>query len=100
LEAVRAIYDKPEDSIGKTIIIQGIFTYLETDTDHYAMVYRFDGDNNPVGFEVVYGGTYPENFSWVEVKGTLDSYESDGEVFLRILVSKMDTVASGNIEAD
>ena len=100
LETVRAIYDKPEDYLDKTIVIQGLFTYLENEDSHFAMVYRFDGDDNPVGFEVVYGGAYPQNFSWVEAEGTLDSYESDGDVFLRILVSRIKVITGGDIEAD
>jgi hypothetical protein len=58
-------------------------------------VYRFGpgccGYDANAGFEVVWGegAEYPDDNDWTEATGVLESYEYDGEQFLRLSLSSL-----------
>jgi zinc transport system permease protein len=92
-EQVNNVYLNPDEYMGKTIKLEGIFTMEQNEywPDPYYMVYRNGpgccGVDGVVGFEVSWTGNkrqkYPKDDSWVEAVGTVSKYgEDDGFQFL------------------
>lgn len=82
---INEIYLNAEDYIGQNIRIQGMFqSYTDESTDStYYFVYRIGpgccgNDGDMCGFEFTWDGKIPEENDWIEVIGTLRSYEYDG----------------------
>lgn len=84
------IYLNTTDYLGKTLKIEGIAseTMDEAYDEMIYSVYRTSpgccGNDGWSGFEYTYEGTMPEPDDWIEVIGVLESYELDGQEYLRI----------------
>jgi len=84
---VNDVYLNPEDYLGKTIKLEGVFKNEQTyDGDQYCFVIRYGpgccGNDGIVGFEIKWDENnskpYPKADSWVESTGILKQYEMDG----------------------
>jgi putative membrane protein len=88
---INDIYTNPEKYLGKRIQIEGMYTlnyYDETDTT-YHYVYRVGpgccgNDGSMCGFEFLTTGDLPVENDWIEVVGTLEQYEENGDVYLTL----------------
>jgi len=85
LTQIQDIYLNTNDFLGRTIKLEGIFTGVTWDGDHFYYVIRHASDGccggGNVGFEVMWPEDrrepYPENDSWVEAIGVLKLFEED-----------------------
>jgi len=83
---VNDVYLNPEDYLGKTIKLEGIFKEEQGYEKSYCFVIRYGpgccGNDGNAGFEVAWAKEqtrpYPAVDSWVEATGELKSYEEDG----------------------
>jgi uncharacterized membrane protein YcgQ (UPF0703/DUF1980 family) len=93
------VYLNPEDYLGKTIKLEGLFK-SETGYDaDYCFVIRYGpgccGYDGNAGFEVAWDnpapdlGAYPEEDSWVEAVGVLDSYDENGYPYLYLSLASL-----------
>jgi uncharacterized membrane protein YcgQ (UPF0703/DUF1980 family) len=95
------VYLNPEDYLGKTIKLEGLFKseqYGGSDPA-YCFVLRYGpgccGNDGNAGFEVAWdkqaeaSKTYPNVDDWVEAIGVLKSYEEDGFPYLYIALSEL-----------
>jgi hypothetical protein len=91
------VYLNPEDYMGKTIKLEGLF---KTETGYgdtsYCFVIRYGpgccGYDGNAGFEVAWDKsrrTYPAEDAWVEAVGVLSSYEEDGFPYLYLALSDL-----------
>lgn len=84
------IYLNTNDYLGKTIKIEGMAeeTIDENYNETIYSVYRTSsgccGNDGWSGFEYVYDGEKPKDNDWIEVVGVLESYELDGQEYLRL----------------
>jgi hypothetical protein len=98
------VYLNPEDYIGKTIKLEGLFKVAQYagEEKRYCFVLRYGpgccGNDGSAGFEVAWGRPrydgpgsvktlppgplYPKEDAWVEAVGILDTYEEDGYPYL------------------
>jgi zinc transport system permease protein len=109
------VYLNPEDYLGKTIKLEGIFisTRYEGKENPYCFVLRYGpgccGSDGNAGFEVAWETqpepparsaagrgslpatekTYPEMDAWVEATGTLKTYEEDGYPYLYLSLASL-----------
>jgi len=97
---INDIYLNIDDYLGKTIKYEGIFDvydYEPTGTKYYYVI-RYGpgccGTDSNAGFEVVWDGSYPKKFDWVEVVGKLELYENenDGFQYLRLVLSSLNVL--------
>jgi uncharacterized membrane protein YcgQ (UPF0703/DUF1980 family) len=85
ISQVNDVYVNPEDYLGKTIKLEGIFKMEQGYDKSYCFVLRYGpgccGYDGNVGFEVAWDKEkekpYPGDDSWVEATGELKSYEED-----------------------
>jgi uncharacterized membrane protein YcgQ (UPF0703/DUF1980 family) len=109
------VYLNPEDYLGKTIKLEGVFKteYFEENGSAYCFVLRYGpgccGNDGNAGFEIAWDSSdlknpqtpqntkYPEDDAWVEVVGVLSSYEEEGYPYLYIALSSL-TVKEGRGE--
>ncbi|GHU19349.1 hypothetical protein FACS1894163_12110 [Spirochaetia bacterium] len=92
------VYLNPEDYLGKTIKLEGLFKqeqYEESDPA-YCFVLRYGpgccGSDGNAGFEVAWDEadkSYPNDDDWVEAVGVLKTYEEDGYPYLYIALSNL-----------
>lgn len=103
------VYLNPEDYMGKTIKLEGLFKSYES-TDYgasYCFVIRYGpgccGNDGSAGFEVAWDTSldqsqdgesapespYPEEDAWVEAEGVLKSYDEDGFPYLYLALSSL-----------
>ncbi|MDR1374982.1 MAG: metal ABC transporter permease, partial [Treponema sp.] len=104
------VYLNPEDYLGKTIKLEGIFvsTQYEGREDPYCFVIRYGpgccGNDGNAGFEVAWETRqteekgYPGMDAWVEATGTLSSYEEDGYPYLYIALKSLDVLEERGAE--
>jgi len=86
LAQVNDVYLNPDDYLGKTIKLEGIFKEERGYEKSYCFVIRYGpgccGNDGNAGFEVAWAKEeappYPAVDSWVEAAGVLKSYEEDG----------------------
>jgi uncharacterized membrane protein YcgQ (UPF0703/DUF1980 family) len=102
------IYLNPEDYLGKTIRLEGLFkTEQYEGDDPYCFVIRYGpgccGYDGTAGFEVawtpravqkdssanVLAPRYPNEDDWVEAVGTLSSYEEDGYPYIYLQLASL-----------
>ncbi|MDR2535549.1 MAG: hypothetical protein LBD29_05900 [Treponema sp.] len=93
------VYANPEDYIGKTLKLEGIFQIQKAYTlngNPYYFVIRYGpgccGSDGNAGFEVMWRddpGTYPNPDDWVEAVGVLGKYEEDGYPYLCINLTSL-----------
>ena len=93
---INEIYVNSDDYLGKTIKIEGMYLsdYIDVTQMTYHFVYRVGpgccgNDGSMCGFEFVYDGEFPKDNDWIEVIGTLEEYEEDGEEYLRLHADKV-----------
>lgn len=104
LTQMNDIFLNYDDYVGKTIKYEGIYSYLYDElTDSYiSFVYRNSpgccGDDGIAGFEVVYEGEPVMDEEWVEVVGTLETYELDGNEYIRLVASSMTVLSERGAE--
>lgn len=102
---INDIYTNPDDYLGKTIQIEGMFAkeyYDETDTTYY-YVYRTGpgccgNDGSMCGFEFTYDGQMPADNDWIQVIGTLCSYEEGGLSYLTLDASSVTVMTERGAE--
>ncbi|MDR1986382.1 MAG: hypothetical protein LBP88_05345 [Treponema sp.] len=92
------VYLNPEDYLGKTIKLEGIFqtqSYSSTEPP-YCFVIRYGpgccGNDGNAGFEVMWeqaDAIYPAENDWVEAIGVLGAYEEDGYPYICINLSSL-----------
>jgi uncharacterized membrane protein YcgQ (UPF0703/DUF1980 family) len=86
ISQVNDVYLNPEDYLGKTIKLEGLFKMDQGYDKSYCFVLRYGpgccGTDGNVGFEVAWNKEkekpYPGEDSWVEATGELKTYEEDG----------------------
>ncbi len=88
---INEIYTNFDDYIGRTIKLQGMFAseYYEPNQTTYDYVYRVGpgccgNDGSMCGFEFSWNGEMPEENDWIEVIGTLDKYDLEGQTYLTL----------------
>jgi uncharacterized membrane protein YcgQ (UPF0703/DUF1980 family) len=90
------IYLNPDEYLGRTIKLEGLFGTLDDVAPVCRYVYRYGpgccGYDANAGFEVVWKNEereYPSDNDWVEAAGVLENYEEDGEKFLRLALKSL-----------
>jgi uncharacterized membrane protein YcgQ (UPF0703/DUF1980 family) len=93
------VYLNPEDYLGKTIKLEGLFKSEIGYENSYCFVIRYGpgccGYDGNAGFEVAWDnpspdqGIYPEEDAWVEAMGTLKSYDENGFPYLYLSLASM-----------
>jgi putative membrane protein len=86
ISQVNDVYLNPEDYLGKTIKLEGLFKMEQGYDKAYCFVLRYGpgccGNDGNVGFEVAWDNekkkSYPGEDAWVEATGELKTYEEDG----------------------
>ncbi len=88
---VNEIYTNTAKYEGKKIKLEGMFTstYDESTQQTYYFVYRTGpgccyNDGSMCGFEFTTSDTIPQENDWIEVIGTLESYEENGYTYLTL----------------
>ena len=88
---INEIYTNTEAYEGKKIKLEGMFTsaYDESTKQTYYFVYRTgpgccNNDGSMCGFEFTTKDTIPVENDWIEVVGTLESYEENGYTYLNL----------------
>jgi zinc transport system permease protein len=86
------VYLNPEDYLGKTIKLEGLFKREQYGGADYCFVLRYGpgccGSDGNAGFEVAWNKaapaekTWPAADEWVEAAGVLKTYEQDGYPYL------------------
>jgi zinc transport system permease protein len=104
---VNDVYLNPEDYLGKTIKLEGIFTLdqYEGYENPYCFVIRYGpgccGNDGNAGFEVAWDTqekSYPEADAWVEATGMLSSYEEDGYPYLYLSLASLNVLDTRGAE--
>jgi hypothetical protein len=87
------VYLNPEDYMGRTIKLEGLFKKQEYAGGAYCFVIRYGpgccGNDGSAGFEVAWDRPYPQEDDWVEVVGVLDSYDEDGYPYIYLALSSL-----------
>jgi uncharacterized membrane protein YcgQ (UPF0703/DUF1980 family) len=99
------VYINPDEYLGRTIKLEGMFG-LDTElSPPVYYVFRYGpgccGYDANAGFEVVWKGgeaVYPNENDWVEAAGVLESYEDDGEPYLRLALTALTVKAERGLE--
>ena len=86
-EAEKILVHFPQNYIGKTIKMQGEYTFWNENGRHYAVV---GGTGTcPKWFELKWDGGYPEEGTTITVTGVFDSYEEVGRDWYYLAVGEM-----------
>lgn len=100
LTHVRQIYETPENYLGKTIRLEGMYSSLPRGDSSYHLVYREDGCcGGMVGFEFTYDGKIPEKNDWIQVVGVLEEFDLGGEQMLVIRAKTVKVMSERGKEA-
>jgi zinc transport system permease protein len=98
------IYLNPEDYLGRTIKLEGLFATQQYDPKSaaYCFVLRYGpgccGNDGNAGFEVAWdkdqgpANPYPNPDDWVEAVGTLKYYQEDGYSYLYIALASLNVL--------
>jgi zinc transport system permease protein len=102
------VYLNPEDYMGKTLKLEGLFKREQYGGHDYCFVLRYGpgccGSDGNAGFEVAWekdrpaDETYPEVDEWVRASGVLKSYEEDGYPYLYIALSELSVLKTRGAE--
>ena len=91
MTTVNNIHFNADEYIGKTIKLEGIFSFYEFDGMELIAVFRHSpgccGDDGMTGFFVAWDYEYPPNYEWVEAVGVLEFFYDFGyrEIRLNLL---------------
>jgi uncharacterized membrane protein YcgQ (UPF0703/DUF1980 family) len=99
------VYINADEYLGRTIKLEGMFALdLEMSPPVY-YVFRYGpgccGYDANAGFEVVWKeetAAYPDENDWVEAMGVLESYDDDGEPYLRLALKSLTVKAERGLE--
>jgi hypothetical protein len=90
------VYLNPEDYLGKTIKLEGLFKSEIGYENTYCFVIRYGpgccGYDGNAGFEVAWEGSsrdYPEEDAWVEAVGKLQTYDENGYPYLYLALASL-----------
>jgi uncharacterized membrane protein YcgQ (UPF0703/DUF1980 family) len=90
------VYLNPEDYLGKTLKLEGLFKNADYGDSFRYFVIRYGpgccGFDSNAGFEVVWDGgekPYPKDDDWVEAAGVLQRYEEDGFPYLYLALQSL-----------
>jgi uncharacterized membrane protein YcgQ (UPF0703/DUF1980 family) len=92
------VYLNPEDYMGKTIKLEGLFksAHYGENEPPYCFVLRYGpgccGSDGNAGFEVAWNKPYPNSDDWVEAAGILKTYEEDGYPYLYLALSELNVL--------
>jgi zinc transport system permease protein len=96
---INDVYLNPEDYLGRTIKLEGLFKSEQYGEQSYCFVIRYGpgccGNDGNAGFEVAWDnpasseGVYPDPDEWVEACGVLQTYEEDGYPYLYLALSSL-----------
>ncbi|MDR0710399.1 MAG: metal ABC transporter permease [Spirochaetaceae bacterium] len=94
---INDVYLNPEDYLGRTINLEGLFKAEQYGNQTYCFVIRYGpgccGNDGNAGFEVAWddqdGAAYPDIDEWVEANGVLRTYEEDGYPYLYLALSSL-----------
>jgi zinc transport system permease protein len=99
---INDVYLNPEDYLGRTINLEGLFKAEQYGEQTYCFVIRYGpgccGNDGNAGFEVAWDnqepaeGSYPVVDDWVEATGVLRTYEEDGYPYLYLALSSLDVL--------
>jgi uncharacterized membrane protein YcgQ (UPF0703/DUF1980 family) len=101
------VYLNPEDYLGKTIRLEGLFKQEQGIETDYCFVIRYGpgccGYDGNAGFEVAWdtnppNAPYPSVDDWVEAVGVLKSYEEEGYSYLYLALSNLEVKAQRGAE--
>ncbi|MDR2618132.1 MAG: hypothetical protein LBC62_04595 [Treponema sp.] len=93
------VYLNPEDYLGKTIKLEGLFKQEQGIEADYCFVIRYGpgccGYDGNAGFEVAWDTNQPDSLypsvdDWVEAVGVLKSYEEEGYSYLYLALSSLE----------
>jgi putative membrane protein len=97
---INEIYTNYDDYIGRTINLQGMFgsEYYDANKTIYYYVYRVGpgccgNDGSICGFEFTWDGGMPQDNDWIEVVGTLNKYDLDGQTYLTLKATSVTKMA-------
>jgi hypothetical protein len=96
---INDVYLNPEDYLGRTINLEGLFKAEQYGEQTYCFVIRYGpgccGNDGNAGFEVAWdikdteAGTYPAVDDWVEATGVLSTYVEDDYPYLYLALSSL-----------
>ena len=96
---VNDVYLNPEEYLGRTINLEGLFKAEQYGEHTYCFVIRYGpgccGNDGNAGFEVAWDSpdtTYPDTDDWVEASGVLQTYEEDGYPYLYLALSNLNVL--------
>jgi len=102
ISQVNDVYLNPDDYLGKTIKLEGLFVmeYFNTRTEPYCFVLRYGpgccGSDGNVGFEIARMTnqkiSYPEKDSWVEAIGELKTYKNENYEYLYLDLTSLNVL--------
>ena len=101
---INEVYTSTDDYLGKTVRLEGMFLSEEIGENTYRYVYRTGpgccgNDGSMCGFEFTSAdGEYPEENAWIEVVGTLDRYEENGNYYLTLSDSRVTVKTERGLE--
>jgi zinc transport system permease protein len=99
---VNDVYLNPEDYLGRTIKLEGLFKSEQYGEQPYCFVIRYGpgccGNDGNSGFEIAWNNQestdrrYPDIDAWVEATGVLQTYEEDGYPYLYLALSSLNVM--------
>jgi uncharacterized membrane protein YcgQ (UPF0703/DUF1980 family) len=100
------VYLNPEDYLGKTIKLEGLFKAEQYGDQSYCFVIRYGpgccGNDGNAGFEVAWDNqdavAYPATDEWVGASGVLKTYEEDGYPYLYLALASLDVLDTRGAE--
>jgi uncharacterized membrane protein YcgQ (UPF0703/DUF1980 family) len=105
---INDVYLNPEDYLGRTIKLEGLFKSEQYGEQSYCFVIRYGpgccGNDGNAGFEIAWGdpsaagGAYPDIDEWVEATGILRTYEEDGYPYLYLALSSLNVLDTRGAE--
>jgi uncharacterized membrane protein YcgQ (UPF0703/DUF1980 family) len=105
---VNDVYLNPEDYLGRTIKLEGLFKSEQYGEQPYCFVIRYGpgccGNDGNSGFEIAWNNQdatdkpYPDVDDWVEATGVLQTYEEDGYPYLYLALSSLNVLNNRGAE--
>ena len=102
------VYLNPDEYMGKTLKLEGIFKREEYGDKAYCFVLRYGpgccGSDGNAGFEVSWGetpaaaGEYPETDDWVEASGVLKTYNEEDTPYIYIALTEIKKLSKRGAE--
>jgi uncharacterized membrane protein YcgQ (UPF0703/DUF1980 family) len=99
---VNDVYLNPEEYLGRTIKLEGLFKSEQYGEQPYCFVIRYGpgccGNDGNSGFEIAWNNQdaadkpYPDIDDWVEATGVLQTYEEDGYPYLYLALSSLNVL--------